>query len=767
MVRWGLALGLLGATVSGVILYLEITNELPPVDQLLTYRPPVATRVFSDDGTPIAEFFVERRYLVPLARIPLPVRQAFLAAEDADFYEHRGVDPLSILRALWTNVRSSEIRQGASTITQQVVKTLLLTPERSFERKVKEAILALRLETKLSKDEILYMYLNEIYFGAGAYGVQAAAKTFFEVDVDRLTLAQAALLAGLPQRPSQYDPQHHLSRALARQHYVLERMAQEGFISQTELRDALQEEIHIAPHRPQAYLAAPWYVEHVRRLLEERYGGTYAAQLGLRVYTAVNLPMQQAADDAVRLGLHQFDERHGFRGPLTHLGPDAIDAYLAHETTRSDGSSHAVVTGVETGGLLVRTTAGDGAIAASGLRYGGQTIPTTRFAPGDVVTVVPDGTTPRGMPRFTLSQDPIAQAALVAFDPYTGEVKALTGGYEFGPSHFNRAVQAKRQPGSAFKPLLYASAFDKGYTPASVVLDAPIELPGGNGKAWRPKNYNGHYYGPVPLREALARSLNTVSVRLVDELGPDYVRRYLDRFGFTGTFPRNLSIALGSSEVTLLELTRAYGVFATLGKLFDPIFITRVTDDAGHAIDFSDTRPRFERVLNPALAYVMTTMLESVVQHGTGRAATALGRPLAGKTGTTNESRDTWFIGFSPDLLAGAWVGYDSHESLGKHETGARAALPIWMEFMRRALEGRPPVDFPAPPGVAYVSVDPVTGLRAVPGGASVQEVFVAGTEPQAYAPLPEVEPVLPAGAEPQPTGPPPVPPVDAQPTAF
>jgi len=776
MVRWGVALGLLGATVSGVILYLEITSELPPVDQLLTYHPPVATRVFSDDGTPIAEFFVERRYLVPLERIPRQVRQAFLAAEDADFYEHRGVDPLSILRALWTNVRNSGIRQGASTITQQVVKILLLTPERSLERKVKEAILALRIETKLSKDDILYMYLNEIYFGAGAYGVQAAAKTFFDVDVDRLTLAQAALLAGLPQRPSQYDPQRHLDRALARQHYVLERMAQERFISQVEFRDALQEEIHIAPRRPQAYRAAPWYVEHVRRLLEERYGGTYAAQLGLRVHTAVNLPMQQAADDAVRLGLHQFDERHGFRGPLARLAPDAIDAYLAHDTTRPDAASrHAVVTGVEAGGLRVHTATGDAVIAATGLRFGGQTLPTSRFTPGDVLTVVPDGATPQGVPRFSLSQDPVAQAALVAFDPYTGEVKALTGGYEFGASHFNRAVQAKRQPGSAFKPLLYAAAFERGYTPASVVLDAPIELLGGNGKIWRPKNYNGRYYGPTPLREALSRSLNTVSVRLVDDLGPDYVRRYLDRFGFTSEFPRNLSIALGSSEVTLLELTRAYGVFATLGKRFDPIFITRVTDDTGHPIDFADTRPRFERVVSPALAYVLTTMMESVVKNGTGRAALALGRPLAGKTGTTNESRDAWFIGYSPDLLAGAWIGYDSHEPLGGKETGARAALPIWMEFMRRALDGRPAVDFPVPPGVTYVSVDPATGLRAVPGGAAMQEVFVAGSEPQEYAPLPEVEPVMPAGvplppgtpADTQPPAPAPTPPIDAQPTAY
>ncbi|HWP66886.1 MAG TPA: PBP1A family penicillin-binding protein, partial [Candidatus Limnocylindria bacterium] len=735
--RWGLALGLLGGTVAGVILYLEITSALPPVDQLLTYRPPVATRVFADDGTPIAEFFVERRYLVPLERIPVRVRQAFLAAEDADFYEHRGIDPISIARALWTNLRSSGIRQGASTITQQVVKTLLLTPERSFERKLKEAILALRLETKLSKDDILYMYLNEIYFGAGAYGVQAAAKTFFDVDVEHLTLAQAALLAGLPQRPSQYDPQRHLDRALVRQHYVLERMAQEGFITPVELRDALQEEIRIAPRRPQSYLAAPWYVEHVRRLLEERFGGTYAAQLGLRVYTAVNLPMQQAADAAVRLGLQQFDERHGYRGPITRLAPDAIDDYLASEAARPHAASrHAVVTGVDQGGLLIRTADGEGAIAASGLEYGGRVIPPSRFAPGDVITVVPDGTTPSGLPRFALSQDPIVQGALVAFDPYTGEVKALTGGYEFGASHFNRAVQAKRQPGSAFKPLLYAAAMEKRYTPASIVLDAPIELPAGNGRIWRPRNYNDRYYGPVPLREALSRSLNTVSVRLVDELGPDYVRRYLTRFGFSTEFPRNLSIALGSSEVTLLELTRAYGVFATLGKRFDPIFITRVTDDAGNPLDFADTRPHFERVMSPALAYLVTNLMESVVKEGTARAALALGRPLAGKTGTTNESRDAWFIGYSPDLLAGAWVGYDSHEPLGGKETGSRAALPIWMAFMERALAGRPPVDFPVPPGVTYVSVDPASGLRAVPGGAAVREVFIAGTEPQEYAPL-------------------------------
>jgi penicillin-binding protein 1A len=735
----GLTLGFLGIGVAAVILYLEITSELPPVDQLFSYRPPVATRVFADDGTPIAEFYVERRYLVPLDRIPDHVRKAFLAAEDADFYEHRGVDPLSIARALWANVRSSEIRQGASTITQQVVKTLLLTPERSLERKLKEAILALRLETKLHKDDILYMYLNEIYFGAGAYGVQAAAKTFFDADVEELSVAQAALLAGLPQRPSRYDPQRNLSRALGRQHYVLARMATEGFITPAQLREALQEEIKIVPRRPQTYLAAPWYVEHVRRLLEERYGGTYAAQLGLRVHTAVDLRMQRAADEAVRTGLHALDERHGFRGAITRLAPEQFDDYLARDAARGHpAGAHVVVTGVEKGGLLVRTAHGDGVMAEGSLRFNGRRLPPSRFKPGDVLAVTPDGETPAGLPRFALSQDPEAQAALVAFDPYTGEVKALVGGYEFGASHFNRAVQAKRQPGSAFKPLLYAAAFAQGYTASSIVLDAPIELPGGNGQMWRPRNYGDRYYGPTPLRAALARSLNTVSVRLVDDLGADYVRDYLGRFGFSGDFPRNLSIALGSSEVTLLELTRAYGVFATLGNRFDPIFITRVTDDRGDPIDFADTKPRFERVMSPALAYVMTDMLKSVVANGTGRAAAALGWPLAGKTGTTNDSRDAWFVGYSADLLAGVWVGHDSKKTLGDRETGGRAALPIWIGFMQKALEGRPPVDFPVPPGVSYVHVDPASGLRAAPGGPAAREVFVAGSEPREFAPLPE-----------------------------
>ena len=739
LVTWVVAVGLLAGVVGGVILYLELTADLPPVEQLLSYRPPIATRVYADDGTQIAEFFVERRYVVPFERIPRHVQQAFVAAEDADFYEHRGVDPPSIARAVWANLRAGGVVQGASTITQQLVKTLLLTPERRVERKLKEAILAVRLETKLDKDQILHMYLNEIYFGAGAYGVQAAAQTYFEVDVEDLTLAQAALLAGLPQKPTDYNPRRNLSAALQRQRYVLRRMLEEGFVDAEAYREAAVEEIVIAEPRPTGYETAPWYVEHVRRLLEQRYGGHATAQLGLHVHTAIDLGMQRAAEEAVREGLHELDQRQGFRGAIERLEREQIGAYLAadrHERDRPDGLQHAVVTSVAQDGLRVRTPWHEGAVSAERLRWGSTRLDTRRFHEGDVLLVRPDPETPGGT-RFLLDQQPQVQGALIAFDPYTGGVKAMVGGYEFGRTHFNRAIQAERQPGSAFKPLLYAAALDQGYTAASVVLDAPVSFPDSGGTVWSPKNYGDRYYGPIPLRTALTKSLNTVSVRLADSIGPAYVSRYMGRFGFSKPFAPHLSIALGASEVTLLELVRAYGVFATLGKRFEPLFITDVSDDSGRTIEFGETKPRFERVMTPTTAYVVTSLLQSVVQNGTGRRARALGRPLAGKTGTTNDSRDAWFIGFSPDLLAGVWVGFDTNRALGPRETGGRAALPIWMAFMAAALEGRPIVDFPEPSGLAYVHVDPETGLRAVPGGEAVREVFVAGSEPTEYAPLP------------------------------
>ncbi len=741
LLGWGAVAAVLAGGLVGFVLYRELTADLPPIDQLLRYHPPVATRIFADDGTLIGEYFVERRYLVPLSRVPVHVRNAFLAAEDAEFYRHHGVDPVSILRALWTNVLHHQVVQGGSTITQQVVKQLLLSPERSYERKAKELILATRLETKLSKDEILYLYLNQIYFGSGAYGIAAAAHAIFDTDVSDLTIAQAALLAGLPQAPSRYDPLRHPKQAQARQRYVLDRMREEGFISEAEYEAALAEPLRFASRRPATYLAAPWYVEHVRRLLEDRYGNA-SAQLGLRVFTACDIAMQRHAEEAVRQGLRDLDRRQGFRGPIRHIEGRKVDAFLAREaeTSRPEGTARGVVLDVRPGGLVVRTAWEHGFLPADALTWGRSRLSPSRFRPGDVIAVEVMGKGADGSARFALDQEPQVQGALVAFDPYTGQVKAMVGGYDFGRSQFNRAVQARRQPGSAFKPLLYAAALERGYTPASIVLDAPISLDNGRQGAWTPRNFKDQYHGPTPLREALARSMNTVTVRLVLAMGLDEVRASLERFGFGGPLPRNLSLALGSAEVTPIDLVRAYGVFATLGKRFEPIFVTAVTDNAGNPLEFGHTRPRFERVMDPAVAYVMTSMLQSVVQRGTGRRAAELGRPAAGKTGTTNDTVDAWFIGYTPDLLAGVWVGFDAERSLGATETGGHAAAPIWTEFMKRALEGRPVVDFPVPDGVTFAQIDPATGLRAVAGGHARLEVFVRGTEPSEHAPPPAVE---------------------------
>jgi penicillin-binding protein 1A len=740
---WTAVLGALACGITGFVLYREISAELPPVDQLLHYQPPAATRIFAADNTLIGEFYVERRYLVPLTRVPEHVRLAFLAAEDADFYRHRGIDPVGIGRAFLTNVTRQGVVQGGSTITQQVVKALLLSPERSYERKVKELVLALRLETKLSKDDILYLYLNQIYLGAGAYGVAAAAREYFDVEVEDLSIAQGALLAGLPQAPSRYDPQRHPQQAIGRQHYVIERMREEGFITPVQAEAARDGKLTFAPRRPGNYLAAPWYVEHVRRLLEERYGGTAPYQLGLQVHTAVDLDMQKAAEEAVRKGLRELDKRQGFRGPIRHVEPKKVEAFLAREgATRplDSGRAHGVVMEVRPQGLVVSTAWERGLLPANALVVGQRRLAPSSFRPGDVIAVAVTEEVVGGTARFALDQEPQVEGALVAIDPYTGEVKAMVGGYDFRRSQFNRAVQARRQPGSAFKPLIYASAIDKGYTPASIFLDAPIALQAGNQQMWMPRNYEERYYGPTSLRYALARSLNTVTVRMVEAIGIKTVIDSLPRFGLQGPFARNLSIALGSAEATPLEMVRAYGVFATLGKRFEPIFVTGVDDNDGHPLQFAGTRPHFERVMSPATAYVVTNMMETVVQHGTGRKAAELGRPVAAKTGTTNDTRDAWFIGFTPDLLAGVWVGFDSERSLGQRETGGHAAAPIWTDFMKQSLADRPVVDFPVPQGITFTQVDRATGLRAVAGREADLEVFVKGSEPTQYASPPVEE---------------------------
>ena len=737
IVGWGAVA--VGAVVSlvGWALWRELTMDLPTVTELLDYRPPTATTIVAADGTPIGELYLERRYLVPIADVPEHVRRAFLASEDAEFYRHRGIDPVGIGRALLANLRQGEIVQGASTITQQVVKQLLLTAERSYERKGKEMLLAVELESKLTKDEILYLYLNHIYFGAGCYGIAAAARQFFDVEPAGLSVAQAAFLAGLPKAPSRYDPTRNFEAARARQRYVLDRMLAVGFIDTREHGDALAEPIVIAERKPVFWDAAPWYADHVRTLLEEEYGSA-AASLGLQVHTPLDLRLQRIADEVLTDGLRTVERQLGRRRTVRHLAAAEVDEFLARQRASRprQGPQQAVVTAATKDGLRIRTPWEPGLVPRQGAA--GEPV-SDNLRAGDVVSVFPDSPGGDGVMRFALDTKPQIEGALVAIDPASGEVRALVGGVDFRRSQFNRATQARRQPGSAFKPFIYAAAIDHGYTPATIVTDAPISLPDGRHGQWTPKNFHDRYMGQIPLRTALINSLNTVSVRLALDVGIDPLRAYLRAFGFPTDFPRNISLALGSSEVTLLDLTRAYGVFATLGNRFEPVFVGSVTDPGGRAVDFPGSHPRFERVLHSATAFVVTDMMRGVIESGTAKAAKELERPAAGKTGTTNESMDAWFIGFTPELLVGVWVGFDAERSLGEL-TGGRAATPIWTRFMERALDGLPVRDFPPPEDVRLVKVDVQTGLLAVPGRASRMEAFVAGSEPMRTAPPAEPE---------------------------
>jgi len=634
------------------VFYRDLTIELPSVERLAHYLAPAATRIYADDGTLIGEFYLEKRYPLPFNRVPALVQQAFLAAEDAEFYSHWGVNPLAVTRAFVSNWNAGHTTQGGSTITQQVVRSLLLTREKSYRRKVQEIILAFRLERHLSKSDILSVYLNEIYLGSGAYGVEAAAREYFGKPVEDLSLAETALLAGLPPAPSRYSPLKNLEQAKIRQRYVLERMVDEHFISYAQAMDAWQEPIKLSPPPPSSYFSlAPYYVEYVRHFLEKRYGGTATYQLGLQVYTTVNLELQRAAEKALRDGVETVCQRE-------HCGQ------------------------------------------------------------GDV---------------------PRPEGALIAIDLTTGQVKAMVGGYDFRNSQFNRVTQAKRQPGSAFKPLIYAAALDHGYTPASVVVDGPISFWDHN-RYWTPHNYENRYFGPTRLREALTFSRNVVTVKVAARLGTKYLTSYIPQLGIRSHLARNLSLALGTSEVTPFELARAYGVFATGGTLFEPLLITKITDGQGGMLDeFTFDR---KQVISPETAYLITSLLKSVVERGTGKGARALGRPVAGKTGTSNDFQDTWFMGYTPEMLTGVWVGFDEKRPLGDKETGGRVATPIWVDFMKTAMGDRPVSDFAPPEGISFAYIDPKTGLRASPlGGPSLLECFRRGTEPQKVTVMVEASP--------------------------
>ncbi len=778
----------------GYLLFLMTT--LPKVDRLTDYKPPIVSQLFSDNGTLVGEFFLERRTVVPVDKIPPKLIQAFVSAEDSHFFQHKGLDYLGIFRAALKNIISFSKKEGASTITQQVARSMLLTPEKKFSRKIKEAILAKRMEEKLSKDEILYIYLNQIYLGGGSYGVQIAAETYFGKDVNQLNLAEMAMLAGLTKGPELYSPIKHLDRARERQHYVLQRMVTEGYISSAEAEHARRTPVVITSRKKVNPMESAYFLEHIRIQLEQKYGEDLLYKGGLKIYTTMDADMQRAAYENVVSGLKAVDKRQGFRGPSRRLAEDEVETFcrkveqgISSATLKQGETYKGVVVAVNESRREVTVRVGDriGTLDRQQMAWAGKTPLSSRFgstdssgrtiSPGavlEVAVVTPDNG--KQGARFALDQAPLAQAALVAIDPLSGQVKALVGGYDFRSSQFNRALQARRNAGSAFKPIIYAAALDRGMTAATIINDSQVEYPSGSGKTWKPRNYDNTYRGPVTMRTALTNSINVVSVKILEHIGVDYAVDYARKLGITSPLAANLTMALGSSSITPLELTSTYTVFASGGFKTTPYFITRVEDGSGMILEeyqppsiptfaamtsaqvLSDDTvdaagsPYTQQqsatpVITPETAYLITNLMQSVVTSGTGQRAKALGRPVAGKTGTTNDMKDAWFIGYVPQLVAGVWVGYDQERSLGAGGSGGQAAAPIWTGFMQRALATMPAKPFTPPEAISFVAINPRTGRLARPvSTGSITECFLSGTEPTEYDDLPvhEEKPVLP-----------------------
>ena len=762
LLKWLVGLtffALLAGVLAGVGLYYYMSRDLPKIASLTDYRPSIISTVYSDDNRRIAEFFKERRVVVPLDELPDMLRKAFIAAEDARFYKHRGVDLVSIVRAFFKNLEAGTIVQGGSTITQQVTKSFFLSPERSYQRKIKEAILAYRIDQALSKEEILFLYLNQIYLGHGAYGVQAAAENYFGKSAKDLTLAECAMLAGLPQAPSRYSPFHSPEKAQQRQIYVLNRMEQEGFITNAQASEALTRVVDIQPRRNLYIEAVPFYTEYVRQYVLEKYGEEALLRDGLQIYTAVNIDMQRIARQEILKGLKDLDKRQGYRGVLKTIAPEQIETFLRE--LREDPQQPSMAVGNTVQGVVVavndkrketvvRLTEGQGRIAIADMRWARPPNPKVAYYStrierpsqalkvGDVILVgLKEPGAEAGQWILTLEQEPEAQGALLCMAAESGEVKAMVGGRDFRSSQFNRAIQSRRQPGSAFKPIIYTAALDKGYTPATVMYDTPVVYKDEEMDfKWKPKNYGRKFHGATLLRKALAKSYNLVTVKILRDIGVDYTIEYARKLGIESNINRDLSIALGSSGLSLLEIVRAYSVFNNDGYLISPVFITRIEDRDGNVLEAAEIQR--DKVIDSNTAFIMTNLLEGVVKNGTGQRVRALGRPVAGKTGTTNDLKDAWFVGYTPRYVTGAWVGYDDSRPMGKGENGARSASPIWLGFMQRVLEDKPVRVFQVPEGVVFAKIDAQSGLLPVPESSkTLFECFKEGTAPTEYTKRP------------------------------
>ncbi len=766
----------------GVYLLWRYGQDLPDYSQLADYRPPVMSRVHAGDGTLIAEFAHQRRLFVPIAAMPRRVIQAFLSAEDKTFYSHPGIDFAGIASAMIRNIRNFGANRrpvGASTITQQVAKNFLLTSEVSLARKIKEAILAFRIEHAFSKDRILELYLNEIYLGQGSYGVAAAALNYFDKSLDELNLEETAFLAALPKAPNNYHPIRHRKAAQARRDWVLDRMQDDGIISALDARRASAHPLLMRRPNSTRILEAGYFAEEVRRDLLQRYGENHLYEGGLSVRTTLEPALQAIADANLRAGLVAYDRRHGWRGPLGRIKLDGIvgledwmSALAKAPIPPAIGTWYmAVVLALDSGQAQIGFSNGvQGRILLQHLSWArswrkGETVgprvrlPVDVLAVGDVVavTAVPKTDTDYQPGSYELQQIPDVDGALVAMDPHTGRVLAMAGGYSYQASKFNRATQAMRQPGSAFKPFVYAAALENGFAPSSMVLDAPFVIDAGAGQGkWKPANYTKRFYGPSTLRLGIEKSRNLMTVRLANYIGMKVVADYANRFGVMSDMPLLLPMSLGAGETTLLRLTTAYAMLVNGGKRVAPALIDRIQDRRGRTVFRQDGRdcpgcvssgwhdqkvpiipdPRAQ-IIQPGTAYQVTSMLEGVVQRGTGVRIRAVGKPLAGKTGTTNDSRDTWFIGFSTDLAVGVYIGFDKPRSLGRRETGSSVAVPVFRDFMAQALANQPAIPFRIPPGIQLVRIAGGTGLPAGPGERNVVlEAFKPGTVPKRSGPV-------------------------------
>ena len=736
--------------ISGAVLFFYYSHHLPDFASLKERRQNAYSVVYSEEDEVVGKFLMDNRIPVSYEQVPKLLVKAFIAAEDAEFFQHKGIDYKGILRAMFKNLLAGRIVQGGSTITQQVTKTFFLTPRRSLHRKLREVAYAFGLERDLSKEEILTLYLNNIYLGNGAYGVEAASESYFNKRIEQLQLAEIAMMAGLAKAPSRYSPVTNFRRARDRQAYVLTRMTELGMISQEQKERALRDPLKIQSRESAYFSNAPYFTEFIRQQVEKKYGKDKLYQQGLRIYTTLDLPLQRAAQRSVETGLRELDKREGFRGPLRALPPKEVKELLNKKkessrplpsnqvfegvTLSKDDSSKVYTIWVEDRkGVLPFSEMSWALTVKPTATYKPEKVktPGDLLHPGDVVYVrAKESSKKEQSLLFTLEQDPLVQGALLCLDPKTGYIRAMVGGRDFSESQFNRAIFSRRQPGSAFKPIIYAAALEKGYTPSTILMDSPVEYSDPDGEGyWAPKNYDQEFMGPITFRNALAYSRNVVTVKILEDIGVGYALKLIKRLGIESPVKRDLSIALGTSGVSMAELTSAFAVFANGGERVKPIFLKKIVTMEGEVLEentpyvemeekeeeeeLSKTSPPVlnERVISPQNAYIMTHLLEGVVQHGTGQRAKALGRPVAGKTGTSSDYSDAWFIGYTPSLLAGVWVGFDDKTSLGKNETGARAALPIWISFMAQALRNSPVETAKPPKGITLVRVNLETGL--------------------------------------------------------